>query len=256
MSQYDHFTLHTDRGIASIVMNHPPLNVMDTPMMAEFNELLEPLVNDSRLVAIVIGAEGKAVSAGVDVGDHTTDKVAGMIDVFHGIFRKLASTDALTIALVNGAALGGGCELACFCDIVLASDRAKFGQPEVKVGVFPPVAASILPLQVGLRKAIELTALGSIIKADEALRIGLVSHVYPVDEFDERVKAYLDDIRALSRPVVRLAKKATSLVARGQIMAHLERAERLYLDELMSLSDAHEGIEAFVQKRAPQWSHA
>lgn len=256
MSDYDHFTLHTEDGIASIVMNHPPLNVMDTPMMAEFNALLEPLVNDSRLVAIVIGAEGKAFSAGVDVGDHTADKVAGMIDVFHGIFRKLATTDALTIALVNGAALGGGCELACFCDIVLASARAKFGQPEVKVGVFPPVAASILPLQVGLRKAIELNALGAVIKADEALRIGLVSHVYPVEEFDERVKAYLDDIRALSRPVVRLAKKATSIVARGQIMAHLERAERLYLDELMSLSDAHEGIEAFVQKRAPQWSHA
>jgi cyclohexa-1,5-dienecarbonyl-CoA hydratase len=103
MSEFEHFTLRTEDGIASIVMKHPPLNVMDNPMMAEFNELLEPLVNDSRLAAIVIGAEGKAFSAGVDVGDHSADKVADMIDLFHGIFRKLAATDALTIALVNAS---------------------------------------------------------------------------------------------------------------------------------------------------------
>ena len=140
--------------------------------------------SDANLATIVVGGGGKAVSAGVDVGNHVADKVADMLDLFHGIFRKLASTDALTIAAVNGAALGGGCELACFCDIVLASEKAKFGQPEVQVGVFPPVAASILPLQIGLRKAIELNALGQTINAGEALRIGLASHVYPVDVFD------------------------------------------------------------------------
>jgi cyclohexa-1,5-dienecarbonyl-CoA hydratase len=204
----------------------------------------------------VFRAAGKAFCAGVDVGDHTADKVRDMIELFHGIFRKLAATDALTIAAVNGAALGGGCELACFCDIVLAADRAKLGQPEVQVGVFPPVAACTLPLQIGVRKAVELNAIGATIGADEAHRIGLVSHVYPAGEFDQHVGAYLDDIRKLSRPVVRLAKKATVLVARPSILAHLERVEQLYLDELMALSDAHEGIAAFIEKRAPAWSHA
>lgn len=256
MSEHESLRLSIEDGVASIVMNRPPLNVLDNAMMAEFNDLLESIVRNPTLAAIVIRAEGKAFSAGVDVGDHAADKVADMIERFHGIFRKLAATDALTIAAVNGAALGGGCELACFCDIILASEKAKFGQPEVQVGVFPPVAACILPLQVGLRKAIELNALGETIKADEARRLGLVSHVYPVEEFDQRVKDYLEDIRRLSRPVVRLAKKATSLVARGQIMAHLEQAERLYLDDLMKLSDAHEGIAAFVEKRVPAWSHA
>ncbi len=256
MSDYEFLELSVDDGIAAITLNRPPLNVLHNPMMAELNAVLETVVADMNLAAVVIAAHGKAFSAGVDVGDHAADKVGDMIDLFHGIFRKLASTDALTIAAVNGAALGGGCELACFCDLVLASHHAKLGQPEVGVGVFPPVAACTFPLQIGIRKAIELIATGQIISAEEAHRIGLVSHLYPVDDFEARVQEYLARIRQLSRPVVRLAKKATMLVAREQILSHLERAERLYIDELMALSDAHEGISAFIEKRSPAWSHA
>ncbi len=256
MSEYEFFEVNADNGIAVITLNRPPLNILDNPMMTQFNALLEEVVGNDDLAAIVIQANGKAFCAGVDVGDHTDESVADMISLFHGIFRKLVSTDALTIAAVNGAALGGGCELACFCDIILASERAKFGQPEVKVGVFPPVAACILPFQIGTRKAVELTALGETILADEAQRIGLVSHVYTVDDFGSQVQEYLDSIRKLSRPVVRLAKKATTLSSRGQIMAHLEGAESLYLNELMNLRDAHEGISAFIEKRAPVWTHA
>ncbi len=256
MSDYEFFNVTTTDGIASITMNRPPLNVMHNPMMDEFNTLLETTLSGGNLSAVVIRAEGKVFSAGVDVSDHTAEKVGDMIRLFHGIFRKLASTDALTIAAVNGAALGGGCELACFCDIVLAADRAKFGQPEVQLGVFPPVAACVLPLQVGLKKAIEITALGATIKAPEAHAIGMVNEVYPADEFNDRVEEYLDGIRKLSRPVVRYAKRATSMIAREQILAHLEMTEALYLDDMMKLADTHEGIEAFMQKRAPQWTHA
>jgi cyclohexa-1,5-dienecarbonyl-CoA hydratase len=255
MGEYQFHEVAVNGGIAEITLNHPPLNVLNNPMMAELNEILAQGIDEKALVAIVFAAKNKAFCAGVDVGDHTADKVGAMIENFHGIFRKLAATDALTIAAVNGAALGGGCELACFCDIVLASDRAKLGQPEVQVGVFPPVAACTLPQQIGVRKAVELNALGATIKADEAHRLGLASHVYPAGEFDERVQAYLDDIRKLSRPVVRLAKKATTAVTRPSILAHLERAEQLYLDDLMALKDAHEGIAAFIEKRAPAWSH-
>jgi cyclohexa-1,5-dienecarbonyl-CoA hydratase len=256
MGDYEFCEVSVGEGIAEITLNHPPLNVLNNPMMAELNAILDAVLPGEDLAAVVFRASGKAFCAGVDVGDHTADKVAPMIELFHGIFRKLASTDALTIAALNGAALGGGCELACFCDIVLASERAKLGQPEVQVGVFPPVAACILPLQIGVRKAVELNAVGATVKADEALRIGLVSHVYAAAEFDDRVEAYLNDIRKLSRPVVRMAKKATVLVARRAILAHLEQAEHLYLEELMKLSDAHEGIAAFIEKRAPAWSHA
>lgn len=254
MNDYEFLSVDVSDGIATVTLNRPPVNVMHIPMMAELNAALETLAG-ANLAAIVLKASGKAFCAGVDVADHSAEKVGEMIAQFHGIFRELAATDALTIAAVNGAALGGGCELATFCDIVLASERAKFGQPEVQVGVLPPVAACILPLQIGIRKAIELNAVGATIKADEAQRIGLVNEVYPTDDFDESVVKYLDNIRKLSRPVVRLAKRATAMVAREQIMAHLKRVEQLYLDELMKLSDAHEGIKAFMEKRAPNWSH-
>jgi cyclohexa-1,5-dienecarbonyl-CoA hydratase len=256
MGAHEFLDLNADGGIAIITMNRPPLNVMNITMMAEFNELLETVVSGDDVAAIVVQGEGKAFSAGVDVSDHTADKVGEMIRVFHGIFRKLAATDALTIAAVNGSALGGGCELACFCDIVLASDRAKFGQPEVQVGVLPPVAACVFPPQIGIKKAIELNVVGSVITSTEAKEIGLVNQVYPAEKFGERVEEYLNGIRKLSRPVVRMAKRATALLVREQILAHLERTERLYLDELMQLSDAHEGLSAFLEKRAPNWTHA
>ncbi|MCH7926125.1 MAG: enoyl-CoA hydratase/isomerase family protein, partial [Planctomycetes bacterium] len=202
MSDYEFFEVQKADGVARITMNRPPLNVLNNAMMESFNAILADLLVGDELSAVVIDAKGKAFSAGVDVADHTPEKVGDMIKLFHGIFRKLASTDALTIAAVNGAALGGGCELACFCDIVLASEKAKFGQPEVQLGVFPPVAACVLPLQMGIKKAVEMNALGATIKAGEAHRIGLVNQVYPVESFEQEVEAYLDGIRKLSRPVV------------------------------------------------------
>jgi cyclohexa-1,5-dienecarbonyl-CoA hydratase len=256
MSDYEHIATSIEGGVATITLARPPVNVLNIPMMAELNEAMESCAARTDLAAIALRANGKAFSAGVDVADHTPDKVADMIRLFHGIFRTMASTDALTVACVNGAALGGGCELACFCDVVLASEKAKFGQPEVQVGVFPPVAAAILPTQIGVRKAVEMVALGGTIRADEALRIGLVSHVYSVDGFDESVDEYLAAIDALSHPVVRMAKRATVTPNRGEILAHLDEAERIYLNELMDIGDAHEGIAAFLEKRAPQWAHA
>lgn len=255
MNDYEFFQVISSDGMVRITMDRPPLNIFHNPMMAEFNRLLDAEVTGCNLSAVVIGAAGKAFSAGVDVGDHTAEAVGEMIRQFHGIFRRLASTDALTIALVDGAALGGGCELACACDIVLASERAKFGQPEVQVGVFPPVAACLLPAQVGIRKAVELTAIGRTINATEAHRIGLASEVFETAQFGERVQAYLDDIAKLSRPVVRMAKRATVSAWRERYLTELEANERLYLEDLMQLSDAHEGIAAFLEKRAPNWKH-
>jgi len=256
MSNEKHVKLEIAEGLATITLDRPPLNVLNVPMMTELNGLLENVLTRNDTAVLLIRGSGKAFSAGVDVADHTTDRVGEMIRLFHGIFRKLAATDALTIAAVQGAALGGGCELACFCDIVLASDRAKFGQPEVQVGVFPPVAACVFPPQVGIKKAIELNVLGATIDGKEAHRIGLVNQVFPVEEFDQRVGEYLEGIKRLSRPVVRLAKRATSLLVRKQILEQLDAAEAMYLDELMKLHDAHEGIAAFLEKRPPIWKHA
>jgi cyclohexa-1,5-dienecarbonyl-CoA hydratase len=257
MSRYEFVELRgVEEGLAIITLNRPPLNVLHIPMMTELNALLETVLRDTSVAAVVLRAQGRAFSGGVDIADHTAEKVGDMLGQFHGIFRKLAATDALTIAAVQGPALGGGCELATFCDIVLASERAKFGQPEVQVGVFPPVAACVLPMQIGVKKALELTALGAVIDAQEAHRIGIVNQVFPAEAFDEHVERYLEGVRKLSRPVVRLAKRATVAPARKQFLTHLAEVERMYTEELMTLSDAHEGIAAFMAKRAPAWKHA
>lgn len=243
-------------GVRTITLDRPPLNVLNLAMLGEVVNALEAAVGDESLAAIVLRATGKSFSAGVDIADHTADKVDGMIETFHRAFRLLASTDALTVAAVQGAALGGGCELAGFCDIVLASERAKFGQPEVKVGVFPPVAASMLPWRVGLGRAVEINALGETIDAREAHRIGLASRVFAAEEFEAKVNEVVAAIGRLSRPVVRLAKRATVEPFRAGLLAHLDQAERIYLGQLMNLRDAHEGLSAFLERRAPIWTHA
>ncbi len=256
MSDQQFIKVSIERRVATVAMIRGPLNILHNPMMEELNAALEKLVADQSLIAIVLRASGKAFSAGVDVGDHSPQSAAEMIRLFHGIFRKLASTDAIIIAAVQGAALGGGCELACFCDIVLASSRAKFGQPEVKVGVFPPIAAIILSAQVGIKKAVELNVLGGTIDAQEAYRIGLINAVFDQESFDADVDTYIEEVRTLSGPVARLAKRATLLGERERFLERLDEVEELYLGELMELSDAHEGVSAFLERREPVWSHA
>ena len=252
---YDFIQCAVNDGIATITLDQAPVNVLDIPMMTELNAALDDITSQD-VAVILFNATNKAFCAGVDVSDHEEDKVNEIVKQFHGIFRRLAASDALSIAAVNGAALGGGMELACFCDIVLASAKSKFGQPEVKVGVFPPVAAAMLPLQIGTRKAIELVVCGETIKADEAVRIGLVSHVYDVETFDADVETYLSNLCSLSRPVIRMAKKACTLADREEVVRRLDEAEKIYMNELMKLADAHEGIAAFLEKREANWSHS
>ncbi|MGC1403828.1 MAG: enoyl-CoA hydratase/isomerase family protein, partial [Thermodesulfobacteriota bacterium] len=145
---YQHIQSEVKEGIAIITLNREPLNVLNIAMMKEINQVLDSL-KEAKIKLLLFKAKGKAFSAGVDVGEHLGDQVAEMIEVFHGIFRRLDALPALSIASVQGEALGGGCELALYCDLVVASEKAKFGQPEIQVGVFPPIAALILPRIAG-----------------------------------------------------------------------------------------------------------
>ncbi len=201
MGGFEFIQVGVKDGIASVTLNRPPLNVLSTAMLGELNGAVEPLVGDRGIAAIVLRAAGKAFSAGVDIADHTPDKVHGMIGTFHGVFRKLAATDAVTIAAVNGAALGGGCELACFCDVVLVTDRAKFGQPEMQLGVFAPAASCLLPPRIGQVAAEDLLYSGRSIGADEARSLGLVHTVAEDPEADRRVALDLGDELRLRPPV-------------------------------------------------------
>ena len=159
-----------DGGVARITLARPPLNILTIEMMKELNGALALLPARSDLRAVVFAAEGKAFSAGVAVEDHQGDRVKPMLQAFHQIFRHLHSLGCPTVAAVQGTALGGGAELATFCDVVIASENATLGQPEIKVGVFPPIAALHYPKRVGEVRALQLLLTGEVLPAREAER--------------------------------------------------------------------------------------
>ncbi len=257
MSDYSFIKTWDADGAAWISINRPPLNVLDIPTMEELNDALAAVkARELEVRALVLTGEGdKAFSAGVDVGDHTEDKVGRMLEVFHHIFHQLDRLAIPTLAAVKGAALGGGCELAIFCDMVVAAENLKIGQPEIKVGVFPPLAVVALPYLVPEKRAFEMIAGGEVLRAAEAHALGLVNKVVPLDAFDAEFQKFLRVFTTLSGPVLRSTKKALR-AARGQSFPNaLARVERIYLDELMATEDAHEGLTAFLEKRAPAWKH-
>ncbi len=256
MSDYKYIKSWESDGAAFIAIDRAPLNVLDIPTMEELNAaLLEVKSRELGLKALVITADGeKAFSAGVDVSDHTEDKMEHMIEVFHDIFRNMDRIEIPVIAAVKGAALGGGCELALFCDMIVASDTLKIGQPEIQVGVFPPLAVVMLPRVIPEKKAFELLMGGGVIRAEEAKALGLVNHVFPLAEFDEEFGKFLKKFLSLSSPVMRMTKRSIR-AAKGLPFADaLHKVEKLYLGDLMEIEDANEGLAAFMEKRKPVWT--
>jgi cyclohexa-1,5-dienecarbonyl-CoA hydratase len=246
-------TFSSDANAYHIVLSDPPLNILDVAMLEELREAIARVGPDNH--ALIIEAEGeKAFSAGASVQDHLGDRVAMMLGHFHDCFRMLARLDVVTIALVRGVALGGGCELALACDFVLASDRTRFSQPEINLGVFPPVAAYQLSRQLAPRKGLELLLTGDAIDAATAESLGLVNAVFPIAEFDARAEEWLQRLYKQSASSLRLAKRAFRLARSADFNERLAAVEHLYLDELMKTHDANEGLNAFIEKRKPVWS--
>ena len=158
-----------------------------------------------------------------------------------------------SIAVVNGSALGGGCELALYCDMVIATEKAKFGQPEIQVGVFPPIAALVFPRMIGRKKALELILTGDIIGVQEALSLGLINKMVPEASVTEEVNGFIDKFKKLSGIVLKLTKEATLAGLNDDMDQGLKAIEKIYLDRLMKTNDAIEGLKAFLEKRKPTW---
>src|SRR5712691_11600471 len=247
------FTI-SDR-VARITFARPPLNVFNIAMMREIGAALGECAPQRDLAAIVFAAapDTRAFSAGVAVEEHVPETVFQMLEAFHAIFRVLRQIAKPVIAVVDGPALGGGCELVAACDIVIASERARFGQPEIKLGVFPPVAAILLPRIIGEKRARELILTGDLIDAAEALQLGMVNYVVPGADLEQKAENVLSKLREMSASSLGLTRAALEL-GRGQSFeAALAEVENLYLNELMKTEDASEGVHAFMEKRKPEW---
>ena len=236
-------------GVATITIANPPVNVLTIVMLREMADAIRA---SARAKVIVFAAEGAMFSAGVDVGEHREPHAAEMIASFRAVFDALMGFEGIALAAVDGVALGGGCELVCLCDVVVASERAEFGQPESQVGVLPPVASVLWTRAFGYRRAVDLLLTGSRVSARAMHDAGLVSRVVPHERFDAAVAEAVEHYRAMSRVVASHVKRACRIGA-GEIGAALKQIEALYLNSLMKSKDADEGLRAFLEKRAPQW---
>jgi cyclohexa-1,5-dienecarbonyl-CoA hydratase len=256
MANYQFVSVTVADGLATLTINKPPVNVLDIAAMDEIEMALAALATDESIRLLVIGAAGeKAFSAGVEVADHTPDKVERMIEVFHAVIRRIEAFPVPTLAAVNGTALGGGLEVALACDMIVAAAGAKLGQPEIKLAVFPPVAAILLPRLLPPAKANELLYGGGIITAGEALQYGLINRVFARESFAAEVAAYARPFVELSRAALAATKKAIRLAEGKTFEPALQAVETNYLNELMTTADAKEGLEAFMAKRKPVWQH-
>ena len=252
---YDHIEVQVENGLGSITLNRPPVNILNIAMMEEINGVLESWQNEKDLKAVLFDAKGKCFSAGVDVGEHMGDMAPKMIGTFHRMFRLMDSLGIPTVASVYGSCLGGGCELAIFCDLVISSDDAKYGQPEIQVGVFPPIAAQIMPRIIGRKAAMELILSGKIISAEEALGMGLINKVVAKNDLNSATKDFCKPYLKLSAEVLRKTKKAITKGLMDDFEPSLKAIEDIYLNELMPTTDAQEGLNAFMEKRKPAWKN-
>ena len=253
--EFQSIRFNIDDRVARITFARPPLNIFNIAMMREIGDALNDCAQAAGLAAIVFDAapDTRAFSAGVAVEEHVPETVYQMLDSFHSIFRMLAQLSKPVIAVVDGPAHGGGCKLVAACDIVIASERARFGQPEIKLGVFPPVAAILLPRIIGEKRARELILTGDMIDAQEALRLGLVNHVTSSAELEQKTQSVLGKLRELSASSLAFTRAALELGSRDGFESALVEVENLYLHELMKTEDAKEGVRAFMEKRKPEW---
>jgi cyclohexa-1,5-dienecarbonyl-CoA hydratase len=239
--------------IARITLRNPPVNVIDIPMMEELGPALKDIDGMADISVLVISSSQKDFSAGVDVAAHLPEKVHEMLAKFHGVIHTLINSRKVSIASVHGNCLGGGAELAAVCDMAHTSESAVWGFPEIKLGCFPPVAATVLSALIGQKHASDLILTGRTISGREAAAIGLANRTVPDAELESAVQESVNRLAKLSPVALAMAKKAIYVWDSMHFHKGLARAEEIYLDELMQTEDALEGIAAFLEKREPVW---
>lgn len=247
--------LEFTESVARLTLNRPPYNVLTKDMMEEISRAIAGLHEHPEVRALVIQAskECTAFSAGVAVEDSRPDRAFQTLEAFQGVFTAMLEISKPVVTVVNGPAIGGGCELAALGDMIVATPKARFAQPEIRLGVYPPLAAVILPHAIGHKRALEMILTGEPLPAMEAVRLGLVNRLVPEEKLDEEVEKVLLRITQQSAPVLEMAKKVLYETIGLPLGAALRKSADIYLNQLMDLSDAQEGLRAAVEKRKPVW---
>ncbi len=255
---YENILVETRGRVGLVTLNRPKaLNALDDALMNELGKALAKFDADEGIGAMVLTGSDKAFAAGADIG---AMKDWGYMDVYKGEYitrnwERMKSIRKPVIAAVAGYALGGGCELALMCDIIIAADTAKFGQPEIKLGIIPGAGGTQrLPRAVGKAKAMDLVLTGRMMDAAEAERAGLVSRVVSPDKLIDEAIAAAAQIAEFSLPSVMMAKEAVNRAYESPLAEGMLFERRLF-HALFATEDQKEGMAAFVEKRKPKFKH-
>lgn len=244
-----------DGEIARLTLDRPEHNLLNERMLAEIAAGINTLGERNDVKLIILDSAGKAFSGGIELGEYTQRRVFQLLDAFHGAFTAMLDTSKPVLVVINGPAFGGGAELAALGDLVIATPKARFAQPEIKLGVFPPLAAAILPYILGPKLALELVLTGEVMTAERARELGLVNWLVPEAELAKKVDELIAKVTAQSGPVLTMAKKAIIGSMGLPLREGVRNSMKVFLNELADLEDAQEGLRAQVEKRAPKWKN-
>jgi cyclohexa-1,5-dienecarbonyl-CoA hydratase len=240
--------------VARITLAAPKANILDKAMMLGLYGTLQELTAHRNLKAIVLAGAGPHFSFGASIEEHLPDQISDTLAHLRKLLLKMALAPAPLIAAVRGQCLGGGFELALACDLIVAEESAQFGLPEIKLGVFPPAGAALLPVRVGSGRAAEMVLTGASCTASRAAAAGLVNKVFPCGDLEAQLNSWLEsEFLPRSAPALRFAVQAARRPLLRALELDLPALERVYLDELMHQPDAVEGVLAFLEKRQPHW---
>lgn len=242
--------------VARLTLNRPAKNLLDERFLSEIARGIELLHEKDDVKLILLdSAIPKVFSGGIDVREYTTERVFQMLDAFHRVFSAMIDVGKPVMVIVNGDAIGGGSELAAFGDLVVATPNARFAQPEIRLGIFPPLASTIFPYIVGPKLALELVLTGQAITAERARELGLINRLVPESQLEKTVEDLISQITSQSGAVLTMAKRAILGGMGLSLRDGLRNSMNIFLNELYRLEDAQEGLRALVEKRKPEWKN-
>ena len=257
MSDKSYKYIRVDRGrrYATLTLDRKPGHLLNIDMMDEINQGLLDLRNKRSVEVLVIRGEGGSFCHGMDMKDHTKERLQRLLQVYSRIFETIRLIDMVTIAAVEGKAWAAGFELALGCNLIVAEEGASFRLPEIERGIIPHIASIILPRVVPRRRAMEWILTGQEISAADLSHVGLLNRVLPRDGFDDGLKSFVAELTDKSGPVLQLAKRAQYEAYYSTYEEALYRVQNLYMRELMELHDSQEGIDAHLEDRDASWKH-
>jgi enoyl-CoA hydratase/carnithine racemase len=251
----DYIKQRIEGPVVTLTLDHPPSNLLTIAVIEELNSALLAVRDNPDLKVLVLRGANGVFSEGLDLSEHTTDRIQRLLAVFLRIFEALRMMPVITVAAIEGRAWGAGFELALGCNLMVAAETATFALPQINAGVIPPIASALLPRIAPRRRAMEWILTGNLINARRLEHDGVVNRLVPEDHFETQFATFVAELTGKSGPVLQLARRAQIAAYYGTFPEALASIQSLYLRELVELEDAREGPREVHEGRKPVWKN-